>query len=301
MLRNPAYIGHLTLRSGRGEVSRPIPPLVDVTLWEAAQASLARNRTLSKKNATREYLLRAPIKCGGCGRTYVGSTLRSRGGAGDERHYYRCAGTLDTSGVVPRDRRCKAKRVPGEWLEREVWTDIRRSVDDPGDALAEAQRQLRERQSQAVGFEGRRRQILQQLSEQDGERERILTLYRKGRISTEEAEGQLDAIAHEAGTLREMLEGLRAQDALIQAQEAHLADAAVMLTRLWGELDEIEWTDDFVRKREIVNLLVRRIVLHTEGEGWQKTASATITYAFAQPKDVVVSSTRTSAERPAGW
>ena len=83
--------------------------------------------------------------------------------------------------------------------------------------------------TESAGFEERRRTLLGQLAEKETERERVLTLFRRGTISDAEAERELDAIAKEAAGVREMIESLRAQTALIEAQEAFLTDSAALL------------------------------------------------------------------------
>ena len=50
-----------------------------------------------------------------------------------------------------------------------------------------------------------------------------------------------------------------------------------------------------------MEMLVRGIEIRTEGEKWQKTATAKITYALSRPRNVVVSSTRTTVEAHVGW
>jgi hypothetical protein len=55
--------------------------------------------------------------------------------------------------------------------------------------------------------------LLTQLTEKETERERGLTLFQRGTISDDEAERELDAVAREAGQLREMIESLRADGA----------------------------------------------------------------------------------------
>jgi hypothetical protein len=139
-------------------------------------------------------------------------------------------------------------------------------------------------------WEDRRRGILTQITAKDSERERILTLYRKGRITTDEAEGQLDAIARETGSLRKILEAMHTQEALVSVQEAYLTDVATALSRLRGRLETIEQTNDLAAKREIIDLLVSRIAVHTEGDGRTRQPQIRITYAFRPARDLSVDS-----------
>lgn len=83
MLVSPIYRGEARYgtrmrQAGREVISSTIPRLVSDELWEAAQATLARNR-ICARNTARTYLLRSVMHCAVCGLTYAGS--RGRGEA----------------------------------------------------------------------------------------------------------------------------------------------------------------------------------------------------------------------------
>jgi hypothetical protein len=172
--------------------------------------------------------LRGLVRCANCGHGYIGTTTAStRAGELVRSRRYRC-----NSQVSCRARHsCDAKILPADWLEDAVWQEYRRFILNPGEALDEARHKLRERMTASAGFEGRRRTLLGQLAEKETERERVLSLFRRGTISDVEAERELDAIGREAASVREMIESLRAQTALVEAQEAFLTDSAALLSR----------------------------------------------------------------------
>jgi site-specific DNA recombinase len=278
MARNSVYYGLHRLRSPPGVVEREVPPRVSRDLWDTVQRQLKRNRTLSTKNATRPYLLRGLITCDDCGRHFTGCSSHSD-------YYYRCNSQQVTVHLDPRQR-CRAKRLQASWLETLVWLDCASFVRNPGEALQEAQQQLRARNAQTADLAKQQHTLAQQLAEKDAERERVLTLFRRNRISVDEAEQQLDSIAQEAGTLREMCASLDAQAALTRATEAHLTEAAALLSRLHQQLDEVEQTNDWGLRRQIIELLVGALHIRTEGSGRQKRALIRIHYTFGQPSAV---------------
>jgi hypothetical protein len=59
------------------------------------------------------------------------------------------------------------------------------------------------------------------LIEKTTERERIMTLFRRGYATPHDVEAQLEAIEQETAGLRAILESLQAQRNLVQAYEAH--------------------------------------------------------------------------------
>jgi site-specific DNA recombinase len=286
IIHNPTYKGAGVVKSRYGQVTRPAPALVDEATWERAQAALLRNRKLSRKNATRTYLLRGLITCSGCGRAYTGATkdLHTRG----QRRNYRCTSQCGDAARRQGGQKCPAKILSADWLEDAVWEECRRFIHNPGEALDEARRKLRERMTEATGFEDRRRALLTQLAEKETERERVLTFFRRGTISDDEAERELDAVAREAGQLREMIESLRAQSSLVEAQESFLTDSAALLSRLQDELGEIEATNDLARKREVIERYVRKITVDTRRIGPRKLEADVRVYLRLKPEPIAV-------------
>jgi hypothetical protein len=67
----------------------------------------------------------------------------------------------------------------------------------------------------------------------------------------------------QAGQLREDLESMRAQSALVDIQEAHLIETAALLDPLRGELQAIDATNDSARKSEVIEHYVRQITVQT--------------------------------------
>jgi site-specific DNA recombinase len=200
---------------------------------------------------------------------------------------YCCAGQSghNKGSAVPR---CPGKVLHADWLEEAIWKECRRFIRNPGEALDEARRKLRERMTESAGFADRRRALLAQLAEKETERERVLTLFRKGTISDTEAERELDAIGREAAGVREMIESLRAQTALIEAQEAFLTDSAALLSRLHDELADIDASNDLRRKREVIERYVRQITVETRRVGPRKLEADVRVFLRLRPEPIAV-------------
>jgi site-specific DNA recombinase len=291
LLHNPIYMGEGVLNSRFGRVACPAPALVDVATWEAAQSAMLRNRTLAMRNAKRDYPLRGLIRCQNCGRSYSGAYFAN------QRRYRCCGGTRTHPGPDGQSQRCFGKHLSAEWIEDAVWQECRQFILNPGDALEEARRKLRERMADSTRFDTERRATLTALADKETERERILTMYRKGKIDEAEAEVQLDAIAKEAGQLREHLESMRAQAALIDASEAFLTESATLLTQLRGQLAEIEATNDQARKRAVIERYVRQITVETRRVGPRKLEADVRVFLRLKPAPIAI---ETSTHRPGG-
>ena len=62
----------------RTPIVRSVPPIVSEAVWEQAQATLQHNLRFGLRHCRRLYLLRGLVKCGRCGLTYIGMTVRGR-------------------------------------------------------------------------------------------------------------------------------------------------------------------------------------------------------------------------------
>ena len=89
-------------------------------------------------------------------------------------------------------------------------------------------------------------------------------MLRKGKITPDDCEQQLDEINAELAGLRAQPEGLQAQADLASASEAYLTDVGVALARLRPELERIEAEDDRAEKRAYIEQLTTALWVETE-------------------------------------
>ena len=110
-------------------------------------------------------------------------------------------------------RRVNANRLNGidaEWLESYVWDGCREFISNPGPALAGAQAELRKRMADSSTEEDRCRAFSRQIADKDTERENVMTLFRRGRVTLDETERQLEQVAAETAELRRLLDAGKA-------------------------------------------------------------------------------------------
>lgn len=285
MLRNEGYVsGAFMVQSRNGPVRVEAPPLISPALWQQARARLALNKALATRADARPYLLRGLIRCGQCGHRFVGHVIHRRGRVW---RYYRCGGALPSVESVP-ERRCRAPVVAANWLEEAVWQDIRQFILDPGPALAEAQRQVRERLGRTGTLEAEHQRLLRRLAELDRGRETLLELVRRGRVTLAEAEAQLDAVAAERAQVQAELDALRAQTDLASALEAQVADAARLLALLRERLAAIE-AGGPAAKRPWIEQLVSAVTMEWDPQQppRRRRPTVVVTYVFGAPRVVV--------------
>jgi site-specific DNA recombinase len=270
--------GKRTKNKNRKVIVRTVPAIVSEKIWQAAQRVLRANRIMCKRNRKVPYLLRGLIKCGLCGLTFSG--LRARPPQCD--HYYRCNGRQFARGLYGLSgKKCPAKSLNGDYVERLVWADIEAFLRNPGDILERLRERLTLRHGEREREKEKLRALRKRLEEKTAERERMLGLFRRGRIDDATLDGHLDLIDAEAAGLQAEIE--TAERALSpEDQAAQLKSAESLLAALRKKLAGPIAPD---LKRRIVVVLVERIEANTVERWGVQQSEITITYRFTQPTE----------------
>ena len=265
---NPVYRGVLqygrrsTKPNGREVISAHVSPLVSEDVWDAAIATLTRNRALPR-NSCHAYLLRSLIRCAVCGLSFCGTWARTA-------PRYRCNGSMAHRG--PFEGKCIGASIKGEMLEATVWSDVSRFLTDPDELTDELLAESSDQGAQAVA-EAERDSLLANRSAVQDRRTRAIDLYTRGKLSEVEFDAIAADVERELKTLDDRLAVLEPDDDVADdgLSEHVLAE---IRQRLTGDLSDSE-------RREIVQLLVRRITVHTTltGRG-PKQVRVVIDYRF---------------------
>jgi site-specific DNA recombinase len=118
-----------------------VPAILDADTWERVQTQLTANRTNSKRNAKREYLLRSMVFCT-CGRRFVGRYKNKAKIA-----YYRCPNTEAEYWRNQCDARFSYRQ---ERLESAVWNYVTEFLSHPDTMLAEIERQQAQQEQETA-------------------------------------------------------------------------------------------------------------------------------------------------------
>ena len=268
LVHNTVYKGTLqygrrsSKPNGREVISAPVAPLVSEETWNAAIATLERNRIMPN-NSRHTYLLRSVIRCGVCGLTFCGTWAR-------KKPRYRCNGSMVERG--PFTGRCIGASIDGSLLENTVWSDISRFLSQPADLIDELLDESNDAQARAVA-EAERVTLTAAREAAQERRMRTIDLYTRGSISSVEFNAIAAEVEQEQQKLDERLAVLEPDDDVADdgLSEELLAE---IRERLEAGLSDSE-------RREIVQLLVRRITVHTTltGRG-RKQVRVVIDYRF---------------------
>lgn len=257
----------------RDVIRRSVPSLVSEEVWEKAQQVLQSNRLFSDRNASDKYLLRGLVKCGCCGLNYTGCHYPEA--KGKRKRYYRCNGKTAYRG--PYQGKCPAKAVNADTLEGAVWHQIESILLNPDLALEKLSQKCHSHEKRLAVLDAEYAMINKSLADKQGEKERMLDLYRRQIISLDDLEGQLAKMASEELSIRAQLDKLAVANKDQEAIEEKLSKADDLLKRLHEVLKgPLPWET----RRQIVELLLWEVKINTKGEEKSRTTEAIATLVF---------------------
>jgi site-specific DNA recombinase len=261
---------------GRQTISRAVPAIVDAKTWEKAQANLKAHFLFGVRNTHNHYLLRGLMKCACCNLTYIGvANIRP---SGKREFYYRCNGNQGARGLFgAHGERCPSKAVRGEALEEMVWGDVLEFLRKPSVVIERLQARMRDEAGDATKNRDRLRRLRGLLEGKAEERNKVVGLYRRGRLNDAELDQQVEEIDKDAAGLAAQIEELEAKLSGTESNGAVLEGAEDLLTRLRKRLDQ---PLTFERKRQLVELLVGGIRIETIRDGAKRENVVTVTYRF---------------------
>jgi site-specific DNA recombinase len=269
--------GKRTRNPNRELIARTVPAIVTEDVWRNAQKTLRSNVLFSSRHSKRKYLLRGLMKCGLCGLTYIG--VSNRRPTGKEDFYYRCNGKHGTRGLFGANgHRCPSKDVNGHFLEQTVWQDVEGFLCNPGAVIEQLRARIASERSDSKRGRERLALLENSLARKTGERDRILGLFRKGRIRETDLDRQMDQIDREEASIRANIESLAATLRGVADAGAQLESTQALLEKLRTRLDQgLSWET----KRQLIEALVGSIRIDTVEEDGTKRASVAVTYRFA--------------------
>ncbi|MGH2853408.1 MAG: recombinase zinc beta ribbon domain-containing protein [Solirubrobacteraceae bacterium] len=187
------------------------------------------------------------IRCGHCGRAYIGMSARGKGGT---YHYYAC-----TARQKYGPKACNGERVPREKLETAVLrqlTGVYRDGPLIHDALAAAHEQA---QRERPALDERRHAITAEIARIERSTERYFEAFEQGRLSPERCEQRV-------ARLSARLDDLRAQQAELaddSADEATRAPTAADLAATANQLERAIADGEPEQTKALLRILIAEL------------------------------------------
>jgi site-specific DNA recombinase len=247
IIGNPTYAGRIRWRDRIFDGVHE--PLVDELTFQRAQAILReRGEDISRRrgNAS-DFLLSGVVRCGRCGKAYVGMSARGNGG---RYEYYACSGRQKHG-----PKACRNERLPRHKLEHAVLQQLAslyRDSDLVVEALAEAER---EAERTRPDTEQRLASIDAEISRAEHALERYFEAFEQGKLSPERCDERLSR-------LQARLEDLRAQRAelsLSMPDKPGRGPTPADLAAVAGQLDEVIADGEPQRAKALLRLLIQEL------------------------------------------
>jgi len=239
ILKNRTYIGEYTYgkrtRKAQPDLVRvAVPPIVEPALFDAVQQQLSRNALFAARNARSVYLLKGLIRCGVCGRAYIGS--------GD---YYACLGRTSRQASPIPSMRCTAPYVHRKDLEEMIWSDIRSFLLNPGEALRTFVQEDSLEQSEVSLLEKRLQSLLEA-------RARLLDLYLEGGVDKSTYYGRIEDLDTRIREVQVALEEARQRSIAERRREEALHSLEDLSSRMRDRIDRLTPEEKQAVARELV-------------------------------------------------
>jgi site-specific DNA recombinase len=265
IISNPTYVGRIRWRDRTFDGVHE--PLVDELTFQRAQAILReRGEDISRRRGNASnFLLSGVVRCGSCGKAYVGMSARGNGG---RYEYYACSGRQKHG-----PKACHNERLPRQKLEQAVIQQLAalyRDSDLVAEALAKADQEA-ERARPEV--EQRLASVHAEIARAEQALERYYEAFEQGKLSPERCDERLSR-------LHTRLEDLRAQEAELSrstADENGHAPTPADLAAVADQLERVIAEGEPQRTKALLRLLIQE--LRVDGR-----AQIQPTYRLATPE-----------------
>jgi site-specific DNA recombinase len=211
----------------------PVPPIIDQTTFDAAQAQRVRNAQHSRRNRKREYLLcNARLRCGICGRVMTGQYNPAR-----QYRFYRCNGRSYLAGHP-----CKA-RVNATQVEAQVWAAVERVLSNPALIAEEVERQRHGTSAQHDALERDRQRFAGQLAQCDKELKKWELAYVHDAIDVQDFKAKTAEVLTRRTSIDQELTQIAAQQAQLREMELETTALTAYCRRVRAELTRFDLED----------------------------------------------------------
>jgi site-specific DNA recombinase len=229
----------------------PVPALVDEQTFKLAQERLEDNKKFSPRRTVEPSILQGLAHCAKCGYALYRTSTRS---SARKIYYYRCLGS--DAWRYQGHARCNAKPIRLDLLEKTVWNEVVRLIQDPELIHAELNRRL-EAARTSLPVQQNKEKLLRELAQIQKGSQRLLTAFQEDLLSLEELRRRMPDLRQRENRLEADLQSLNTQiaDQAIYLRLTHTIGE--FLERLRTQAQDLDIRD----QQRIVRLLVKEVVV----------------------------------------
>jgi site-specific DNA recombinase len=253
LLQNEAYLGRV---NWRGQSFPGLhEPLVDEPTFQAAQALLReRGEDLTRRRGNRsDFLLSGVIRCGRCGRAYVGMSAKGNGGL---YHYYACSGRQKLG-----RKACDGERLNRDKLEHAVLTQVAGLYRDGDLIAASLQRAYTEQTADRPAIEAQQRTVAEEIRRGERALDRYYQAFENGDLEPSQFKTRLADLETKLDKLHEREHALAAR--LVDPGESFDAQA---LATVADRLRETLAAGEPEQTKALLRLLIKELRVNGRSE-----------------------------------
>jgi site-specific DNA recombinase len=250
VLRSSAYAG--MVRWNKELLAAAHEPVIDLELWRSAQAIMDKRaqHPRYRRGNTSPYLLSGTVRCGRCGKAYIGINGHGRGGVYE---YYTCQGRQKEGKTS-----CDNQSVRRDHLERAVIEQLSRYLADTT-LLERALSQAREERRKSTRDRGESGALARQIRETEEVRERYFKAFETGLLQPAMLQDRLETLSDKSSALQRRLNALTTDaDLPEKIPGSAIAAARDLLGRIHGLAPE--------RGKALLQILVKEIVIDSRDD-----------------------------------
>jgi site-specific DNA recombinase len=284
MLRNPAYMGRAcfgkTESAPRQKITRPlrqrggfsprcscnrersrqewieiaVPAIISEETFAFAAERLEQNKRFSARRTIEPTLLHGMMVCGECGYAYYRTSTRT---SKRKIYYYRCLGSDDYRHV--NGRVCQNRPVRQDYLDKVIWKQVIKLLEDPELIRQEIQRRIK--QIQDSNPTRKRKEVLdKEITRQQRGIEKLLDAYQEGLLRLDELRSRLPGLRKRSEALQLELRSLETASADWQMFLRLADNIGNFLQRLRSTADTL----DVIERQKILRLVVKEILVYKD-------------------------------------
>jgi len=228
----------------------PVPAIIAQEQSDQAQARLAFNQQMARRNNTRhDYLLRGLLNCGQCRLSCIGRSGRPG------YSYYVCRGKTDAL-RASQGERCLSRYTPAEALDELVWQDLCHLMTHP-EAITQALARAQGGEWLPQQLQARRQTLKQALAQLTRQEERLLNAYLAEVIALPELERKRQEVAQKQKALQTQLRQVEAQ----AEKRVEVAAIATSIETFCQRVQQGLEQATFAQRRQLVELLFDRVIV----------------------------------------
>jgi site-specific DNA recombinase len=247
IISNPTYTGRIRWRDRLFDGVHE--PLIDELTFQRGQAILReRGEDVSRRrgNAS-DFLLSGVVRCGSCGKAYVGMSARGNGG---RYEYYACSGRQKHG-----PKACRNDRLPRQKLEHAVLQQLAglfRDSDLVAEALAKAEQEAERARPE---IEQRLASIKAEIARAEQALERYYEAFEQGKLSPERCEERLSRVQARLEDLR----GQQAELSLSTPDEPGRGPTRADLAAVADQLEDVIAEGEPQKAKVLLRLLIQEL------------------------------------------